>query len=234
VSGPVEIGAAGVASSSDAPTNGDAGSARVAVSSRPRGNAWASGGRAYFGGHVSAIRVWLRQGQLLSEHVWRRRHKTIVALLWLHVFGLSVYGLFRGYGGLHVLLDAIPVALAAAAAGSEGAGLRVRVAAASFGLISSSAMLVHLSGGAIEAHFHFFVMIGVLTLYQDWLPFLLAIGYSSSIMACSGCWRPRASTTIPRPSRDLRTIADETDAAVLMLHHERKPQAGQTRDTGRR
>ena len=38
-------------------------------------------------------------------------------------------------------------------------------------------MLVHLSGGVVEAHFHFFVMIGVLTLYQDWMAFLIAIGY---------------------------------------------------------
>jgi diguanylate cyclase (GGDEF)-like protein len=177
VSAPVEIGAAGAAASSDARTNGDAGSARVAVSSRPGGNAWVRAGRACLGGHVSALREWLPQGQLLPEHVWRRRHKTIIALLWLHVLGLSVYGLLRGYGGLHVLLDAAPVALAAAAASAERAGLRVRVAAASFGLITSSAVLVHLSGGTIEAHFHFFVMIGVLTLYQDWLPFLLAIGY---------------------------------------------------------
>ena len=29
----------------------------------------------------------------------------------------------------------------------------------------------------IEAHFHFFVMIGMLTLYQDWMPFSVAIGY---------------------------------------------------------
>jgi diguanylate cyclase (GGDEF)-like protein len=29
----------------------------------------------------------------------------------------------------------------------------------------------------VEAHFHFFVMIGVITLYQDWLPFGLALGY---------------------------------------------------------
>jgi diguanylate cyclase (GGDEF)-like protein len=29
----------------------------------------------------------------------------------------------------------------------------------------------------IEAHFHFFVMVGVITLYQDWLPFGLALGY---------------------------------------------------------
>ena len=55
--------------------------------------------------------------------------------------------------------------------------MKLRVVAASFGLITASAMLVHLSGGYIEAHFHFFVMIGVLTLYQDWVPFLVAIGY---------------------------------------------------------
>jgi diguanylate cyclase len=45
------------------------------------------------------------------------------------------------------------------------------------GLITSSAVIVHLSGGVVEAHFHFFVMVGVITLYQDWLPFGLALGY---------------------------------------------------------
>jgi signal transduction histidine kinase len=34
---------------------------------------------------------------------------------------------------------------------------------------------VHLSGGYIEAHFHFFVMMAVIVLYQDWVPFLLAL-----------------------------------------------------------
>lgn len=38
-------------------------------------------------------------------------------------------------------------------------------------------MLVHLSGGYIEAHFHFFVVIVVLTLYEDWLSFALAMAY---------------------------------------------------------
>jgi len=43
--------------------------------------------------------------------------------------------------------------------------------------MSSSAILVHLSGGYIEFHFHFFVMLVFLALLQDWLPFLLAVGY---------------------------------------------------------
>jgi mannitol-specific phosphotransferase system IIBC component len=48
---------------------------------------------------------------------------------------------------------------------------------AAFGLIASSAVLVHLSGGYIEFHFHFFVMVGLLALYQKWAPFLVAIGF---------------------------------------------------------
>jgi diguanylate cyclase (GGDEF)-like protein len=45
------------------------------------------------------------------------------------------------------------------------------------GLVTCSAVLVSLSGGVTEMHFHFFVIVGILTLYQDWLPFLLAIGF---------------------------------------------------------
>ena len=40
------------------------------------------------------------------------------------------------------------------------------------GLLTWSAVLVHLSGGFIEAHFHFFVMVVALTLYEEWVPFL--------------------------------------------------------------
>ena len=72
--------------------------------------------------------------------------------------------------------------------------MKLRVAAASFGLITASAMLVHLSDGYIEAHFHFFVMIGVLTLYQDWVPFLVAIGYVVVHHGLAGVLAPSRST----------------------------------------
>jgi diguanylate cyclase (GGDEF)-like protein len=58
------------------------------------------------------------------------------------------------------------------------------------GLITCSAVLVHLSGGVIETHFHFFVMIGVITLYQDWLPFGLALGYVVVHHGLLGALRP--------------------------------------------
>jgi diguanylate cyclase (GGDEF)-like protein/PAS domain S-box-containing protein len=43
--------------------------------------------------------------------------------------------------------------------------------------MAASGVLVHLSNGSIEMHFHFFVMVGVVALYQDWLPFLVAISF---------------------------------------------------------
>jgi diguanylate cyclase len=69
------------------------------------------------------------------------------------------------------------IAAAAIAAGSPRLSRTPRSVAASLGLVTSSALVVHISGGAIEAHFHFFVVLGVLTLYQDWLPYLLAVAY---------------------------------------------------------
>jgi diguanylate cyclase len=126
---------------------------------------------------IDGLRQWLPKGQLLPEHIWRRRHRTIVWLLWAHVPALFAFGLWQGQPVFHMVQEVGLIAAAAWLAGMERANTKVRVVAASFGLISSSAILVHLSGGYIEAHFHFFVMIGVLTLYQDWIPFLVAIAY---------------------------------------------------------
>jgi diguanylate cyclase (GGDEF)-like protein len=119
----------------------------------------------------------LPSGQLLTPAVWARRHRGIVWLLWLHVAGVAVFAVARGNGLAHGLEEAALVAPFALAATYPAIGRRARSAAAVLGLITSSAVIVHLSGGVVEAHFHFFVMVGVITLYQDWLPFGLALGY---------------------------------------------------------
>lgn len=77
----------------------------------------------------------------------------------------------------HVLLETAPIAIAAAIASSSNLKRRVRAGAATVGVLTASAVLVHLSGGMIEMHFHFFVMVPVVALYQDWFPFLAAIAY---------------------------------------------------------
>jgi diguanylate cyclase (GGDEF)-like protein len=124
-----------------------------------------------------AGRGMLPTGQLLTPEVWARRHRGILWLLWLHVGGVAVFALARGKGLAHAVAEVSPMAAFAVAAALPGLGRRARSAAAVLGLVTASAVIVHLSGGVVEAHFHFFVMIGVITLYQDWLPFGLALGY---------------------------------------------------------
>ena len=117
------------------------------------------------------------EGRPLPTAVWQQRHHGILVVLWLHVVGLLGFGLLSGSGLWHSLVEAGLVA-GPTLLGSWGRGSRrVRAVLASLGLITASAVLVHLSGGYIEMHFHFFVMVVLIALYQDWVPFLLAIGY---------------------------------------------------------
>jgi diguanylate cyclase (GGDEF)-like protein len=129
--------------------------------------------------HALGGRVWrsLPRGGNLPLAIWQRRHRGIVALLWLHALGIPLFGLAAGAEPIHALTEGAVVAIAAVVAGHREWPRGVRSTAAVLGLLSSSGILVHLSGGLIEMHFHFFVMVAVITLYQDWLPFLLAIGY---------------------------------------------------------
>jgi PAS domain S-box-containing protein len=119
----------------------------------------------------------LPQGRTLPDDVWQRRHKALLTLLWIHAVGLSVFALFDGYSVVHSLGHGAVLAAIATCAMVDHANRRRAAAFVSLGLITSSALLVHIWGGVIEGHFHFFVMIAVLALYEDWLPFLLAAAY---------------------------------------------------------
>ncbi|HET6867622.1 MAG TPA: EAL domain-containing protein, partial [Solirubrobacteraceae bacterium] len=148
------------------------------------------------------LKHWLPKGQLLPEHVLRRRHRAICGLLWLHVPALFAFGMLIGnHSVVHVALDCGLVALCGLGASAERFRLRARVIAASFGLVTCSAVLVDLWSGTIEAHFHFFVMIGVLTLYQDWTPFLVAILYTVIHHGVGGVLDPKAVYDNPQAIR---------------------------------
>jgi diguanylate cyclase len=126
---------------------------------------------------AARVRGAMPEGRMLPEHLWTRRHRVIVAALCAHVPGLLAFGLARGYPFFHTLADVFPLIALGALAATRRLSPRWRMVAASTGLVTCSALLVHMWGGTIEAHFHFFVVIGLLTLYQDWLPFLLSIMY---------------------------------------------------------
>jgi len=126
---------------------------------------------------ASLARTGLPHGGSLPEEVWRCRHRAILFLLWGHVLGLPAFALIRGFSPVRALVEGGALVIFAVLASQPAGGRKFRSAMAALGLLTSSAVLVHLSGGTIEMHFHFFVVVGVLTLYEDWLPFLLAIGY---------------------------------------------------------
>jgi signal transduction histidine kinase len=127
--------------------------------------------------HPSTLWRHLPRGSTLPEEVWRQRHRGILVLLWLHVPAVFTVAMTQDVGVVHAVLETgIIVALATLAIASRE-HRRLSTVIAAVGLLTCSAELVHLSHGLIEMHFHYFVMVGVVTLYQDWEPFLIAIGY---------------------------------------------------------
>jgi diguanylate cyclase (GGDEF)-like protein len=123
------------------------------------------------------LAVWLPRGTTLPAQAWAVRHRWVVAVLVIQTLLLPAFALLQGFPLHHALLEAVPSGLLASAACVPRLGIRVRSAAAAVGLMVVSGVVVHLSGGAIEAHFHFFVMIPVVALYESWVPFSLAVGY---------------------------------------------------------
>ena len=124
-----------------------------------------------------AAAPYLPSGRSLPGAVWQRRHAGVTRLLWLHVPAVIAFGLWTGAGLAHSLLESVLLIIPALAASWSLGGRAFRSVAASVGLMTSSAVLVHLSGGLSELHFHFFVMVGVIALYQSWTPFVAAIAF---------------------------------------------------------
>lgn len=123
------------------------------------------------------VREALPQGRALPETLWARRHRAIVGLLWFHVAALAIFGAIAGVPAVRVALEVGIVAFTALLASWDGLDRPARAAVATFGLFTCSALLVHFSDGVTEMHFHFFVMVVVVALYQDWFAFLVGITY---------------------------------------------------------
>ncbi len=111
------------------------------------------------------VNRFLPQGNQLPDRDWRARHRVMIIILLAHTVGLFGYGVIVGHEPTRALLYATPVGLCAALAASPSINRRVRSCLATTGAMMSSAVLVQLSGGLIEAHFHFFVMLSVITIY---------------------------------------------------------------------
>ena len=145
-------------------------------------------GRASNG--VDFLLSFIPSGGALPREVWLQRHRFLIGLTWCHAIVIALLGPVLGYtwefsfaalfkdGTIpHILLESSIVAVFAILANWRRIGPTLQAVFVALGLVSSSAIFVHLSGGYIELHFHFFVMIVFLAFYQEWLPFGVAIGY---------------------------------------------------------
>lgn len=113
----------------------------------------------------------------LPHDEWAPRHTVIVSLILLHIPSVLAYGVARGMPIGHLALDVIlPLGILAGLACWPKLSQTARSCAAAAGLIMCSALFVHASGGAIPAHFHFFVVLPIIGLYLDWRPFAVAVG----------------------------------------------------------
>lgn len=126
---------------------------------------------------VGRILAALPRGNAITPESWARRHRAILVLVWLHVPALYIIGIQRGLGLVHPLMEVALVAVLAVGAGFNNLSRDVRASLATMGLVTSSGILVHLTGGLIEMHFHFFVVVAIVALYQSWFPFLVAIAF---------------------------------------------------------
>jgi diguanylate cyclase (GGDEF)-like protein len=140
---------------------------------------------------------FLPEGRRLNDEVWATRHRWLSVLLWLHIPALFGYAVLRDYGVGAAALQVAPLAPPALLALWSRPGRNVRSAGTSIGLVVAASVLVHISGGAIEAHFQFFVILAFLTLYQAWLPFLLALLYVVGEHGIVGAIDPRAVYNTP-------------------------------------
>jgi signal transduction histidine kinase len=146
--------------------------------------------RIFLAPHLRRLFSLLPSGGTLPDDVWRNRRAFLLGLTWFHAAAIALIGpalgyrwewslpaLFQGSTVLHTLGEGSVVAFFAALASWSRRGRTFQASAIALGLMTSSAILVHLSGGYIELHFHFFVMLTFLAMLQNWVPFILAIAY---------------------------------------------------------
>jgi signal transduction histidine kinase len=128
-------------------------------------------------------------GYGLADADWLRRHRLLLVVLAAHVPALGAFGLFLGRPPVAVLLAMVVPATCWLLGRVVQWHRQVASVSVTAGLVYSSAALVGLTGGTIEAHFHFFIIIGFIALYQDWVPFLFNVLFTVISHGVGSTWQ---------------------------------------------
>jgi len=119
----------------------------------------------------------LPHGRAFDFPSWDRLHRGILLFLGVHAAGIPCFSLWMGHSLVLSAVAGMVLLFFCGGAIISFLSWRIRSVLATLGLMTASALLVHLSGGYIEAHFHFFVMLAVVALYHDWIPFAVALSF---------------------------------------------------------
>jgi len=141
---------------------------------RPDPTAQAGASRA---GRASGwIASLVPHGHRLTLEDWNARHRLLKWILALHLPVIVIYALSRHFSAGHGIVATLPSLLLFGTAALPGLR-RVRSAAASLGLLCCSVVFVHLSDGLGPMYFHFFVVVALIALYEDWAVYAVAIAF---------------------------------------------------------
>ncbi|MEJ3652926.1 ATP-binding protein [Actinomycetes bacterium KLBMP 9759] len=130
----------------------------------------------------------LPRGYTLDEPDWQRRHRLLLWLLAIHLPALAVFAAALGHAPL-TIASALVIPAACVRVGWQlRRHRRTASVTVTCGLVYCSTALVVFSRGVIEAHFHFFIIIGFIALYQDWAPFLFNILFTVTSHGFGSVW----------------------------------------------
>jgi len=170
-------------------------------------------------------RSWLPRGARLTDSEFQARHDALSLILLLHLPLLGSLALWwhpegglSGPGGCScgwIPIVGLATLVGLLVIGRVATSQTVRAAAVGSGLILSSCVLVHISGGMTDLHLHFFVTVALVALYQSWVPFLLAIGIVAVHHIGMGLAAPEMVFSDPRAQAD--PIVFALLHAVLLL-----------------
>jgi methyl-accepting chemotaxis protein len=130
-------------------------------------------------------------GFRLSDAAFNARHRAVWIILALHIPLISVLALVNGTGGVslgshhattiqgwHAVLLWVVIGgvVLCTALADRVRSRRAKAVVMSIGLMLAADGLVHAGGGLTDLHFHFFVVLALVGLYQDWVAFAVAVG----------------------------------------------------------
>ncbi len=141
---------------------------------------------------LARFRDALPHGNMLRPETWAHRHLLITRFALAQAVALGGFALLMGRGIVEAVVSMLLVAAPAVLGMVPSAPRMLRMLSAVVSLMSASAVLVDLTHGLTEAHFHFFVMLGVVSLYQDWAAFGMCVLVTVLHHAVMGLTTPSA------------------------------------------